>query len=387
VEIDPSAFTDEVWQDCVTFEGPPLFLIDDHFIRSVDSTVLFRDFSSPTELVIGSNIEVIRASVFRQCDVQAVLFENGTRLREIGPEAFASCLDLKEFNVPESVEIIGDHCLTGCWNMERIDFEGSSRLKRIGELAFSGCNLHSITIPALTEEIPGSAFVNCPLLSMQVAPGSLNFKVEGSFLVTSDGTEIVRYFGLDSAIVVDKKVKTLRKSCFEGCKYIVQIDFEDGSELERIDAAALRDCVSLEIIDIPASATIIDESSFEGCDGLESCLIRRDSALATLGAKAFEKCTSLRSFSIPRHVGEIGSNCFNECIHLYQLKFMSSELLTRVIGHRFLDDALDEFGVRGSSSLFRIEVEDGGVELKVPGWTYVCSCEGNLQFSLTGDIQ
>jgi hypothetical protein len=46
--------------------------------------------------------------------------------------------------------------------------------------------------PAMVEEIDGSAFLNCPLFTIQVAPGNRNFKVEGKLLVTSNGTEIVR---------------------------------------------------------------------------------------------------------------------------------------------------------------------------------------------------
>jgi hypothetical protein len=68
----------------------------------------------------------------------------------------------------------------------------------------------------LTEEIDESAFVDCPLTEIQVAPGWLNFKVEGTLLVTSNGTEIVRYFGLDREIIVGKNVKVLGKLCFEG---------------------------------------------------------------------------------------------------------------------------------------------------------------------------
>jgi hypothetical protein len=143
----------------------------------------------------------------------------------------------------------------------------------------------------------------------------------------------------------------------------------------------------LEIIDIPASVTIIGESPFEGCNELESCLIPRDSKLVMLGGRGFVKCTSLRSFSIPPHVGEISSKCFDEGIHLYQLEIMSAECLKIVIGDRFRDDALDEFGVRGSSSLFRIEVEDGGVELKFPGWSHVYGDEADSEWSLVRDIQ
>jgi hypothetical protein len=210
-KIDPSAFPDDAWPHCVTFEGPPLFLIGGHCMLSVDSRVICRAVSSPTELLIGSNIEVIGAKAFERSKVSSVLFESGTRLREIRSQAFSWCEELKAFTVPESVGIIGYRCFAYCRQMDAILYEGSSRLERICEEAFLGCKLHSITIPAVTEEIDGSAFVNCSLISIQVAPGNLNFRVEGNFIVTSDGTEIVRYFGMDRDIVIGHKVTFLGK--------------------------------------------------------------------------------------------------------------------------------------------------------------------------------
>jgi hypothetical protein len=266
--------------------------------------------------------------------------------------------------------------------MEIIEFEGSSRLKKIGELAFCGCNLHSITIPASTEDIDGSTFVNCPWIVIRVAPTNVNLKVDGNLLVTSDGTEIVRYFGLDRAIVVGKKFQVLRRSCFERWNHLDKVNFEVGSGLERIDRAALRECQSLSIIEIPASVTILEESSFEGCTELESCLIAEDSSLVRIGDRAFAKCTSLRSFSIPQQVGEVGRNCFAESIHLCRLRFRSSESMTRVIGDQSLDDALNELGVNVCSSLFEIEVEDGGEELNHPGWISLSGREGGLHLTL-----
>jgi hypothetical protein len=230
--------------------------------------------------------------------------------------------------------------------------------------------------------------LNCPLIAIQVVSENLHFKVEGNLLITSDGTEIVRYFGLDRDIIVRQEVKVFRNSCFECCKYLDQIIFEPGSELERIGQAAFRDCVSLMSIDIPKSVAILDKCSFERCDELESCVMDQKSLLVTIGAKAFAKCTSLRSFDIPRLVREIGSGCFNESVHLYQLKFGSSESLKRVIGYRSLDDALYEFGVIASSSLFGIDIEDGGVELEFPEWVSISGDgEGDFQLTLVRDIQ
>jgi hypothetical protein len=232
-------------------------------------------------------------------------------------------------------------------------------------------SLRSITIPASTEEIDGSAFVGCSSLKIQVATRNLNFKVEGYLLVTSDGTVIVRYFGRDRAILVGEKVKVLGKSCFEGCHQFERIYFEIGSELERINRSALRGCLSLMWIEIPASVERIEEASFEGCMRLESCSISRNSSLVAIGARAFAKCTSLSSFSIPPRFAEIGNNCFRECIYLYRLKFMSSESLARVVGDRSLDDILEGIGMSVRPSPLRIDMEDGGVELTFTGSSYV----------------
>jgi hypothetical protein len=283
--------------------------------------------------------------------------------------------------------VLGDRCFADSRNLETITFEGSSGLKRIGEGAFSGCNLQSITIPALAEAIDGTAFLNCPLIAIQVSPGSLHFTIERNQLVTIEGTEIVRYFGLDRDIVAGKKVRVLGKSCFEGCKHLDRIDFEIGSELERIGAAAVRGCVSLEIIEIPPSVTVIEEASFQWCTGFDSCLTDQNSSLISIGARAFAKCISLRSFWIPSLVERIGSNCFRECFYFYQLMFDSSESLKRIVGGRSLDDALEEIGVRESSSLFRIDIDDVGVELEFPGWVSVPDGEGSFPLTLVRDLQ
>jgi hypothetical protein len=197
----------------------------------------------------------------------------------------------------------------------------------------------------------------------------------------------VRYFGLDREILIRRKVKVLGKSCFDGCKCLDRIDFEVGSELERISHAALRCCASLVSIEISSSVAILEESSFAGCTELESCLMDEDSSLVSIGVTAFAKCTSLRSFSVPFHVGEIGSRCFSECIHLYGLNFMSSESVRRIIGDESLGDALDEFGMNVSSSLLRIDADNGRVELRFPGWVSVPDGEGNVQLVRVRDLQ
>jgi hypothetical protein len=109
-------------------------------------------------------------------------------------------------------------------------------------------------MPVLTEEIDGSAFLNCPRIGIGISTGSLNFKGKSV-------PETVRVFG---------------KSCFEACERLDPVNFEIGSELKRIGRAALHDCISLSRIEIILSVSIIEESSFEACAELESCLNAKD---------------------------------------------------------------------------------------------------------------
>jgi hypothetical protein len=128
-----------------------------------------------------------------------------------------------------------------------------------------GSRLKSITIPASTEEIDGSAFVGCPHIEIEVAPGNRNFRIEGEVLVTSDGRKIVRYFGRELEVIVPKEVEILGNSCFEACDELERILFEDGSQLRTIGRSAISNCKSFKTISIPETVTEIEEAAFNNC--------------------------------------------------------------------------------------------------------------------------
>jgi hypothetical protein len=182
--------------------------------------------------------------------------------------------------------------------------------------------------------------------------------VEGNLLMTSNGTEIVRYFGREVEVLVPKKVETLRKSCFEGSHCVERVVFEDESRLLRICRSALAYCSSLRSISLPASVEVIEEAAFELSTGLESCLIEENAHLQRIEREAFSECRSLRSFYVPLSVDSIGENCFNSCISLRRLKFASDKSLNRFVGDSPLDEAFENLGLYEISSVLRIEVGD-----------------------------
>jgi hypothetical protein len=265
--------------------------------------------------------------------------------------------------------------------MKTIAFDEFSKLKAIGALAFAGCKLDSITIPASTEKIDGSAFLGRRLAAIQVTAGSQNFSVDGNMLITSNGREIVRYFGLDDEVVVPADVEILGKSCFEYCCHVESIIFENGSKLRLIGCSAFCRCTSLSSIEIPASIEIIEDEAFNGCIQREYCLLDDRASLVTIGKAAFAECSSLTSLDIPMMVESIGYNCFKDCSPLSRLTFASANSLRKVVGDMSLDMAFEHFGFNDLSCLFSIEVTEETIDLDFLKWYSVVRADSHLKIS------
>jgi hypothetical protein len=273
--------------------------------------------------MIPARIEVIGPAAFSNEHCDSVIFESGTRLREIDDEAFSHCEQLESFTVPSSVERIGDRCFDDCCNMTMMRFEQVSKLRRVGESAFRNCRLASIRIPASVDEVDGSAFVGCPLLVIEVAAGNRNFRIEGGLLRTTDGTTIVRYFGREREVIVPKTVEIVGKSCFESWNHFERVVFENGSKLRRISPSAFSGCEFLTSISIPASVEMIGDSAFKKCDSLAECLVDENAVLGKIGKEAFADCRSLRSFCFPKTLREVDEDSFVRCDSLQLLIFAS----------------------------------------------------------------
>jgi hypothetical protein len=340
---------------------------------SEEATVALRYLSVAARVVVPSSIEVIAARAFGASRVANVMFESG-KIREIRENAFAGCASLKAFTVPQSVEEIGEGCFENCDELEIMAFEEPSRLKRINARVFAGCALNSIAIPESTTEIDGSAFVGCPLREIRV----VHFIVRGDMLLTADCRQIVRYFGLGKEVVVPASVELLGRSCFQDSRHLQHVIFENGSRLRRIGVSAFADCENLAGIVIPASVEIIEDEAFKGCSGMEGWMLDEEAALVMIGKKAIAECRSLRSFAVPAIVESIGQGCFAKCFALFRLRFGSANSLKRVVGEMKLDDALEHFGFDEISSLFRIEVTQGGLDLEFPGWSSVVDADSHL---------
>jgi hypothetical protein len=378
-EVDPSAFDREVWTN-VRFGGPPLLLLDGDFLCSPDSATMLRCLSRDSRIEVPARIEVIGKNAFSRCFAHAVIFASGSRLRE-SREGF-TYYKLESFTVPSSVEILGDRCFAGNSDLETVIFEEESKLRKIGKLAFALCKIRSFTIPASVNEIDGSAFSGCPLEEITITPGNRSLILRGNTLVTSDGTEIVKSFGLEREIFVAREVAILHKSCFESLKCLRALKFEPESKLRKISRSALSGCDSLRSIVVPPSVIEIDEFAFQECFGLEFCAIHENAMLLRIGNEAFAGCICLRSFYFPKKVERIGENCFGNCRSLSRLRFGSRDTLRKIVRDAALNESLEYLGFTEISHRFRIEVEDDGWDLSFPGWISVADEGSHLTLAL-----
>ena len=148
--------------------------------RLVDSTP-YKDYVGKPNFVsikIPKTITRIGAYAFRQCgDMHTnsglvnVIFDSESQLKLIDHDAFANCYAIREFELPREVETIGKNAFYDDWCIKKFTFQEGSRLKSIGGNAFH-CNssLQSLTLPSSVTNIEHHAFYQCSSLEEFVIP-------------------------------------------------------------------------------------------------------------------------------------------------------------------------------------------------------------------------
>lgn len=230
-------------------------------------------------VTIPINITSLNSDSFSGCYLKRVVFEKGSKLKEITQTTFPR--SIVELEIPASVEHIGDNAFQEFESLSAITFEENSSLKAIGNYAFDACELlSSIEIPASVETIGDGAFRRCiGLANVTFEKGSQLTTISGD-CVKDDGNRVTAY----------------------------------GTFLE---------CTSLTQIEIPASVTTIGGGAFHGCLLLETVSFEKGSKLITIndGRKngsniaygAFTNCDNLTLFDATNcsQIRSIGNYAFN----------------------------------------------------------------------------
>ena len=346
--------------------------------------------------------------------------------------AFEFCTDLVSISIPESViKIGGRQVFQGCSSLSSITvasgntvydsrnncnaiietssnklIEGCTNtvipnnVITIGEDAFNGRSLTTITIPESVTTIEEQAFYGCSNLSSITIPSSVttigyaafsecsnlpvvnNIRYADTYLVEvvdptqslyqiKEGTRFIGDFAFFqselSSISIPESVISIGMDAFAQCPNLMSINIPEG--VTNFGIGAFDDCPNLpvenniryagtyliEAIDkslteyqIKDGTRIIGWSAFSNCPNLTSFNI--PNSITIIDNYAFDGCDNLSSINIPNSVKSIGSYVFQNCSNLTSITIPSS--VTNIKESVFSGSSLESIQVDGSNLIY-----------------------------------
>ena len=241
----------------------------------------------------------------------------------IGAKAFESKVESGYKSV--SKNDIGKY--TSKYNFLAVKFP--STLKRIGDLAFTGCtSLESVSIPDSVEYIGYGAFALCTSLANPVLPASLKTLCGQAFAFCPFDGELKLPNGIEY-IGTEAFIRTLSSNISDDMGRISSVEFPKSLKYIGVKAFAYN---SIESIKIPKTL-----KSWDGA--MASCRLLKNVELedgrTSIAAQAFDKCKSLESITLPDSIKRIEREAFNDCLELKEVIVGENSNIEFVGSHAF----------------------------------------------------
>ncbi|MBQ6380237.1 MAG: leucine-rich repeat domain-containing protein [Clostridia bacterium] len=259
----------------------------------------------------GSKLKTIGDQAFRYANVTGkLILPEG--LETIGTEAFSYC-NYSEIAIPDSVTTIENHAFSkrtanGTSPFLKLNFPAN--LTNWSE-AFAYSAITQFVIPDTITIIPANAFKSCSNLT----------KITMSPNLTRIGGYAFAYTALSSVTIPDK-VEYLGHSAFNGTKLtsLVLPDSinELGGSCNYGEESPVYNCKLLTSITIGKNTPNLDKFNFSSLTKLATITLNGTKNIAS---SAFARCAALTTLNINPGVETIGSNAFSGCSKLIKVNF------------------------------------------------------------------
>ncbi len=292
----------------------------------------------------------------------------------VGESAFAECPELTSVTLPSAIRYIEARAFSGCSAMTG-DWTLPAATTRVGESAFAGTGITSLTIPAATTEIAQSAFDSAPITRLTIEAEPEDTEVgrddEGNILPhltvrdyafnqcwslgevvierrdvsiadyafsNCDNIEVARVNSRTitryladhdhlTTVALGDNVETIGPGAYYSAGALRDITF--GSRVRAISGSAFADCNSLQAVVLPESVETMGESVFQYSRNLQSIVMPRQ--MQSIGSNAFYACERLQSIVVPEGITVLASGIFDDC---YCLSSVSLPSTLQRIGER-----------------------------------------------------
>lgn len=325
-------------------------------------------------LEIPSTVTVINDYAFENCSsIEKVIF--GNRLQSIGNYAFRNTVNLhstgaEPYNLalPDSLINIGNYAFEINYdshfiieNNDKVVAHSSSKLAwsswvpetlslykkitlgthitTIGNFAFAGSQVQSISIPQNVNKIGDGAFAQCCWLSNitfedrssvnnlsvgNFAFSGLTYGIESISISNklSLGTGVFADNDNLKEVIIENGVNSIGSKLFKNCQSLTNIT--NSSTITEIGSSAFSSCYSLttqSYNNITKDAPTINSYAFEKCIGLTGT-ININSTKIYEGI--FSECSNIENVNITSNITSIPTKCFYRCRSLSNIEMPSS---------------------------------------------------------------
>lgn len=277
--------------------------------------------------------------VFTSNSLKTVSFGDDSMLKSIGDSAFTSSSQLTTLKLPASLETIGNSAFRSLKTLTTVSFEPYGNLKSIGEHAFRGCSsLTSISIPASVETIETWAFGECSSIKtvkFEVYPEGHENQFKNSLV--SIGSHAFRETALTDFYVPESiaengttlgeslfyRVGTLSKIKLSKTVATINGVLNDSFVTQiEIDPESLYLQLDDELPIITNGNGTVIELSYGPIVG-EDGVYTVPNGVTKIGVGAFDGQITLKKVVLPYTLQEIGKNAFYNCYSLEEVVFMT----------------------------------------------------------------
>lgn len=193
---------------------------------------------------------------------------------KIAEQSYYQKKDLTEFEIPETIQEIGDFAFARS-GLKTIEIPQG--VTKIGYAAFYHCeDLTEIIIPETVTEIAASAFAKTPWLEGRLKDRS------NPFLIVGDGI-LLAYSGMNSNVEIPKGVKKIAPGAFQGNTRLTKVEIPES--LEVIGEDAFAGCKNLKTVTGGTSVSRIEDRAFQGCP---ISTIKIPASVKNIGMQAFD---------------------------------------------------------------------------------------------------